>query len=330
MADEEQQRVAGGQRAVEVESVDSHILQVNDYQEGQEPTEDDELGGTVAQDDLRGVAALLVDDGNLDVAQQADEDEDGGEVEVVRAEVGRDLGRDGVHDVADERDGAGDGDGLVDERQVVARGVAARCLTGVLHAKHIVAALGKGEEQREQERHEHNPLRERGARGQTTGENAQDEAESHDADIEDGVVLELGTVGEVQEPVEKDDGSLTPAPSPKGEGSRWPYQKGQEADGQHGEDEEQGHERVGLTLRDESGGDGALALYGVAAVGLDVDEVVEAIDAAGGEAEGQKREEGRDEALRVEQTTPEEQRQEDEEVLDPLLGSDEAEERGHF
>ena len=97
-----------------------------------------------------------------------------------------------------------------------------------------------------------------------------------------------------------------------------------------GEDEEQGHERVGLALRDESGGDGALALYGVAAVGFDVDKVVEAIDAAGGEAEGQKREEGREEPLRVEQTTPEEQRQEDEEVLDPLLGTDEAEERGHF
>ena len=43
-------------------------LQIDDYQEGEEPTEDDELRGAVAQDDFCGVATLFIDNSDLDVA----------------------------------------------------------------------------------------------------------------------------------------------------------------------------------------------------------------------------------------------------------------------
>ena len=76
----------------------------------------------------------------------------------------------GVHDVANQGDGGGDGDGLVDEREVVAYGVLSRCLARLVHAQHVVATLGERHEEREQEGHDDYPVAQRQLAGEASGE----------------------------------------------------------------------------------------------------------------------------------------------------------------
>ena len=234
-------------------------------------------------------------------------------------EMGRHLWRNGVHDVADEGHRTRDGNGLIDERQVVARRIATRSLTRLLHTEHVVAALGKREEQRQQERHQHNPLAEHHTCGKTAGKDTQHKAEGYDADIDDSMVFQFGTISQIEQPIEKDDEGY-PHPSFS---DNWDVDCGQQADGQHGEQEHQSHEAIGLTNADESCGNRTMALHGMATIGLHIDKVVKAIDARRGKAEGDKRQDGRQQIGAMKQITTKEQRQEHEEVLDPLFGTDE-------
>jgi hypothetical protein len=61
----------------------------------------------------------------------------------------------------------------------------------------------------------------------------------------------------------------------------------------------------------------------MATIGLHIDKVVEAIDARRGKAEGDKRQDSRQQIGAMKQVTTKEQRQEHEEVLNPLFGTDE-------
>lgn len=93
------------------------------------------------EEDLGRVTRLLIDYGELHVAQQTQENVDTREIEVWRLEIGYHLRRYGVHYVAYEHHAAGDGQSLVDKGDVVALGVMAWRDARGSHAQHIVAPL---------------------------------------------------------------------------------------------------------------------------------------------------------------------------------------------
>lgn len=74
--------------------------EVDHDEERRHPRHHDKLREAVVQHHLGGVAALLVHHGNLDVAQQTEDDIAAGEIQILRAEAGDDIGRHGIHDVA--------------------------------------------------------------------------------------------------------------------------------------------------------------------------------------------------------------------------------------
>ena len=262
----------------------------------------------VAQDDLCGVATLLVDHCYLYVAQQTDEHEDEREVEVWRLEAFYHFRRHAVHDVADERDGGGDGDGLVDEREVVAHGVLARCLARLVHTQHVVAALGERHEEREQEGHDDNPVAQRQLAGEASGEDAQHEAERHDAHVEYGVLLQLGAVGEVEHVVEHDDCHDVAH-----------HLRRQEQCHTDAEHEHRYHQRVAHAYRQCTRRNGAVALHGVVAVGINVHDVVVAVYRRCYETVGEEGERHEFYRVDIEEFATEEHWDENEEVLYPLL-----------
>ena len=83
--------------------------------------------------------------------------------------------------------------------------------------------------------------------------------------------------------------------------------------------EHQYHHGVRQCLADCSGGYGTVALDGVSAVCLHVDDVVEAVDARGGKGEAEEGDEAVDEQVDISEVSAEEEWQEDEGVLYPLV-----------
>ena len=79
----------------------------------------------VVEHDTGWVAALLVYHSYLYVAQQSEQHKHKGEVKIWCIEASYHLGRHAIHDVAHQGYGGGDGDGLIDECEVVAHGVLA-------------------------------------------------------------------------------------------------------------------------------------------------------------------------------------------------------------
>ena len=290
------------------------LPEVDDAEEHQSPAHDDELHEAVVQDDLGGVAALLVNHSNLDEAQQAKQHEDAGEVEIARLETTHHLRRHGVHDVADEHNRAGDGDGLVDEGHVVADGVLARRLSRLVHAQHVVAPLGERQEESQQEGHQHNPAGELHVNGNAADQHTEHEAEGDDADIDDGIVFQLLAVGDVQQPVEDDDARDLPAVLL------------QEEEGKHGEGEHEHHQDIGLGHADGTRCNGTATLHGMAAVGLHIHQVVKAVDGRGGEAECHKGDEPCQQGGGVKEFATKEHRQQHKDILGPLLRANQFEE----
>ena len=279
-------------------------LKVYDDEEREEPGEQDELRGAVGEGHLDGVAAAFVNDGELQVAQDGEDDEDGGEIELVGAELGDDVGRYGVHHVAHEHHGGCDGYRLVDEGEVVAAGVLARGASRLVHLQHVVAALGEGEEEGEQEGHEHYPLAELHARGIAAGKDAEHEARGDDAHVDDGVFLQPQAVGDVQHEVGGDDADGPPLPEHEHERGRRCHRHR--------------HHRVCLRYGNRARGYRAVALHGVRPVSLDVDDVVEAVYRRGCEAERHEGERHHHDVACVEQSAAEEDGQEHEDVLYPV------------
>ena len=183
------------------------LYDIDHDEEGHAPCRHDQLREAVSEYHLRRVATPFVHHGQLDVAQQSEDDEDARQVEVVRLIVADHLWADGVHDVAHQGHGGRDGDGLVDKREVVADGVLPRRLPRLVHPHHVVASLGKREEEHEQEGHEHDPFAQVDARGQSSRQQAQYKAEGDDAHVDNGILLQPHAVGDVEQPVEDDHAS---------------------------------------------------------------------------------------------------------------------------
>ena len=102
--------------------------------------------------------------------------------------------------------------------------------------------------------------------GITAGKDAKHKAGGNNADINDGIVLEAKTVGHVDEEIGNDDEDCLCLTRGK--------KKHQHNRYEHAEC----HHTISLGDGDGSRGYGALALDGVGTVGIDVDDVVEAID----------------------------------------------------
>ena len=115
-----------------------------------------------------------------------------------------------IHDVTYQGYGSRNRDSLVNEGEVVADGILAGSLARLLHAQHIIAALGKTHEEGDEEGHQHNPLTEYDARSHTTCQQTEYETESHDTHIDDSILLEFGAVAEIQKPIENDDSHRLP------------------------------------------------------------------------------------------------------------------------
>ena len=260
------------------------------------------------QHHLDGVATLLIDNRYLDVAQQAEQHKHGGEIEVVAAYALGNLWRHGVHDVTDERHAGRYGDGLVYERQVVTTGVVSRCLTRGVHAQHIVTTFGEREEEGEQEGHEHNPLAQLHIGSLTAGDDAQHEAESHDAHVEDGILLKLGAVGEVKNIIEQQHRHHVP------HCLRLKQQRCSHAQHKH-----QSHEPVGMAHRHRTRSHGALTFERMMAVVIGIDDVVITIDRRGNETESKEHHQSTKDGCHVKQFATKEQGYENEEVLYPVL-----------
>ena len=82
----------------------SRLYPVNDEQERKPPRNDGELHKAVVKDCLRRVAALFVYNGDLDIAQETENNEYTCEIKVLGMETCNDLWTYGVHNIADESD----------------------------------------------------------------------------------------------------------------------------------------------------------------------------------------------------------------------------------
>jgi len=109
----------------------------------------------------------------------------------------------------------------------------------------------------------------------------------------------------------------------------WAYSGGFfEGDDEEEEGEEHEDHRSGQRGKDleTAGRDGSVALDGVQPVAFRIQEIVDDVDARGEEAEGAEGEQGLSHQVGMIQVPGEDQRREDEEVLDPLVHSQRLEE----
>ena len=95
---------------------------------------------------------------------------------MLASEPFRHLWRHGVHDVANQSHAPHNADSRIKERNVVSVNIFASFRSGFLEQHHIVSSLGQSEEEREQERHQDNPLRKPDASCEATRQNTKHEA----------------------------------------------------------------------------------------------------------------------------------------------------------
>ena len=171
---------------------------IDNHDKRQEPGRDEELRKAVAQEKLSRIAAASIYYCELDVSQESYENKNTREVEVGGMEAGHHLGRHRIHDIAHQRDAARDGDGLVDEGEVVSDGVLPGRFTCLVHPQYIVASLGKGQKQSQEVGHQYEPVAHCYARGKSTHKDAQHESEGYHTYIDNGITLESGAIRQVE------------------------------------------------------------------------------------------------------------------------------------
>ena len=294
------------------------FLQIENDEERQEPARDAELHEAVGQEHAGGASALHVHDGELQVVDDARQHKHRGAVEEGAVDAEHHFLADGVHDVAHHRDGGDDGDGLVHKGEVVAVDVAARLDARVLVYHHVVSPLGKGQKERQQKRHQYNPVGQVYACSHAAHHDAQHKAGGDDKDVDHGDALQPHAIGDVHHVVESQQRPHAAT------ASRRQQEHGGARQKQHC-----GHQRVARSHRHGTAGYGPQPLLGMQAVGLAVVDVVEAIDGTGGKAVGRKRRHAGQQAVGLKHPPVEKQRQEDEEILHPLVGAEKEEEVLH-
>ena len=233
-------------------------------------------------------------------------------------ETCNDLGTDGIHNVADESDGGCDGYGLIYESEIVADCVLARRLTSLVHTDNIVAALGKRQKESEEKCHKYQPVTDNNLCGKTACKYAQNKAYGNNANIYNRILLELGAIGKVEKVI--------------AENNHTRMHKGiTETKQEHNaKTEHKHHKNVCLKHRNRTTGNGAMALYAVAAVGINIYNVVVAIYRRGNATESKEGKERVYYIVNIGKAAAKEHRQKHKQVFYPLLRTDYLNETRHF
>ena len=178
---------------------------------------------------------------------------------------------------------------------------------------HLRVALARDHEERGGARDNEEPRRDRHSDRDATGDRAEHEARRDAREIEHGLVLEPDAVQHgLQQVAADDERELPPGGERERNGSRH----------EHNAAGERGPHR-NLARRDR-----APALRGMPAIGVDVERVIEEVGPARGQAEAHERDGRAREGGPFAEHPGRAGRGDDENVLDPLLGSRETNERG--
>jgi len=287
---------------------------VDDPQHRQAPEPDVDDRGQVGEHRLGGIARIVRLINQVEIAEDTEEHQRQGVDQAVGAEAGDGVGVDGVERIGDHHRGGDDVDHLVEEGGAVA--LEHRALTdGLVFEEHqFVAPLGEDQKEREEDRAEEEPIRHHDPDRRRSRGHPQHVAARHRHHVEDHDPFEPGVVEQVDTQVKRQEA---------GEDEAQHEARSQRGGGQHEHRGGRGRHR------NRPRGDRAMAFERVLSVFLAVAQVVEEIDRAGRETEGDERQAGTAESLGVSQALGEDDRRQDEGVLDPLDGAQRAEERFH-
>lgn len=195
------------QRTVEIESHNRlHSLKIDDNPECGNPAHNGALYKTVSQQNLRRTPAGIVDQYPLQIAQDAQQDKETGHIQVIRTKTIHHIVSHRVHDITNHCHRGHNNDGGVQKWKIQTGDIVAYLDAGLIVYKDIVPAFGESQEERQQESHQDNPMRQRGMCGHRTGENAEYKAQRHDEHIGNSDSLESQTVGNIQKDVNYDNG----------------------------------------------------------------------------------------------------------------------------
>ena len=139
----------------------------------------------------------------MQIAEHASQDPAAGEIDVVRSHAGNDIVGHRVHDITDQRNGCHDGCRLVDEGFVVASNAHTGFDTRLLIDTVVVVPLGKGQEKRHQEGHQHKPVGYPDICRDTAGEHTHHETDSNYRHVENGNLFQSDAIGDVHQPVSR-------------------------------------------------------------------------------------------------------------------------------
>ena len=265
----------------------------------------------VVQQDYRWTTAFSFDQGELHIPHNTCQHENRRDIEVAAANALYDLVGHRVENVAHDGDAAQDSNALVKEIHIVSCNVLPCLDTRSFIDGYIVAAFCHYQKQCEQKRDEHNPMGKDDARSQTANYDAQHKSRSNDEYIEKGNLFKFQAVGNVHEDVEQQrtyypilHNTTIKTPQDNQCDGHYPYCA---------------HSRVGGPLADCTASYWSQALHWMLAVGFCIVNVIEAVDAAGGQTEGCESHYAGPYVVPVGGVPVEKQRCEDNEVLQPLM-----------
>src|SRR6478735_6833086 len=269
-----------------------------------EPAQPGELQHTVRGEDLLGRRATPGFE-YQQIAEQGDHHRH--DRQLVERQVGRRQRR-GLErpDAVAEQGPAeahGEQDAQVPDVVHVERGAGTRTLADL---EQLRVALADDDEQRAERDAEDEPTRHRHVDGHRTGGRAEHETGGDGDDVDHGHVLQPHGVEQRDHDVERDHGRGLPPSRERAQGETDEWQR------------DAGH--AGRRDAQFTGGDRPETLGGVDPVGLDVEQVVPEVDAAGGEAEGHECDDREDEFVALVEDAGGARRGEHEHVLQPLLG----------
>lgn len=157
----------------------------------------------ILDEGLRRTTAQAEDNHILQIAQQTCQDPARGQIDIAGTHPRNHLLRHGVHDIADKCDGCHDGCRLIDKRLVISRNRHPRLLPSLLIKAIVVITLRQSQEQRDKERHQHQPLGDPDICRQTTNQHTHHKTNGNDRYVEDGILLQSDTIGDIHQPISR-------------------------------------------------------------------------------------------------------------------------------
>ena len=183
----------------------SGLSQIDNHKERGDPAEDAELDEMILDKTLRGGAAEAEDNHVLEITQKTSQHPAAGKIDITGAHALDDLWRHGIHDVAYQCDGGNDGCGFIDKSFVIASdrntGFGARLFIDPI----VVVTFGEGQEKRHEESHHHKPMGDPNISRNTTYQHSHHKPNGNDRHIQDGILFQTDTVGDIHQPIAHHD-----------------------------------------------------------------------------------------------------------------------------